>query len=93
VAWEAVWHSAERSEAGGPVASWSARVGAVTGAVLHQWSPVVWERAQRLERCCAWIGWQPSRGPRGRLHVDWVAGIRFMATLCDVAGIGHHRGH
>ena len=24
----------------------------------------------------AWHWWQPSCGPRGRLHVDWVAGIR-----------------
>src|SRR5678816_4586037 len=23
----------------------------------------------------AWSRWQPSRGPRGSVHVDWVAGI------------------
>src|SRR5919109_1098473 len=26
----------------------------------------------------AWSGWQPARGPRGRLPVDWVAGILWI---------------
>src|SRR5215471_10882946 len=26
----------------------------------------------------AWRRWQPSRGPRGSVHVDWVAGLLWI---------------
>jgi hypothetical protein len=45
------------------------------GAITEEYSTAQRRCAPSLAGC-AWRGWQPCRGPRGRLPVDWVADIR-----------------
>src|SRR5919202_6526721 len=53
------------------------------GASVEEYYP-----AQR--RCApsvagfAWHGWQPSRGPRGSVHVDWVAAFLWIGWQTSV---------